>query len=502
MQKTTDLLDKINEQYTIKKSSFINEFLWSCAGVNKKLLRQCPNDYAKYTGIGGTILFTALMAAFSGGYALYFVFNSIIIAMLFGIFWGTLIFNLDRFIINSMQVDEMDNKLTWKKLKIQLPRLIMAVFLGIVIATPLEMRIFSDRIESQLLKDNIEHVNAAKNISEDYKQLQILQKEESKLLADRKILNDKLLQAQADLKDEAEGNALSGQAGHGTIYKDKQDYANNCQNALNNWDAHNKNQLAQLESRISQLNKSVSRFESNVDKLQEDGFIARYEAFSNLKNSNNTLYIMSLLITLLFIIIEIIPTFFKLVMPACMYTELLSQYDSILQKLYQTQNNNISAMLDNITNSTEDNNTINDSSDSDSIIYGNSTNLNTYINNTQYNNDIDNIQAELLNHNTTINDITASINILNSKLSEISDLVHNNDQYVTIYSHLNNLGSIIENIQNDVKNNKDKISQELNAINQTIAQNKLQNANQINGIIDVLKLLNHNVDIYNVNGTI
>jgi len=42
-----------------KKCGFINEFLWTCAGVNKAVLRQCPSDYAKYAGIGGTILFTA-----------------------------------------------------------------------------------------------------------------------------------------------------------------------------------------------------------------------------------------------------------------------------------------------------------------------------------------------------------------------------------------------------------------------------------------------------------
>lgn len=56
-------------------SGRINEFLWSCAGVNKAVLRQCPSDYSKYAGIGGMILFTAIMAAISGGYALYFVFK-------------------------------------------------------------------------------------------------------------------------------------------------------------------------------------------------------------------------------------------------------------------------------------------------------------------------------------------------------------------------------------------------------------------------------------------
>ena len=35
-----------------------------------------------------------------------------------------------------------------------------------------------------------------------------------------------------ELKEEAEGNALSGIAGHGTIYKDKETYVNQCKQSL------------------------------------------------------------------------------------------------------------------------------------------------------------------------------------------------------------------------------------------------------------------------------
>ena len=84
----TELNDNLEE---IKWGGVLNEFLWTCAGVNKAVLRQCPSDYAKYAGIGGTILFTALMAMLSGGYALYTVFDNETVATLFGVFWGLLI---------------------------------------------------------------------------------------------------------------------------------------------------------------------------------------------------------------------------------------------------------------------------------------------------------------------------------------------------------------------------------------------------------------------------
>ena len=215
----------------MNKKNWINEFLWSCAGVNKEVLRLYPNEYAKYAGSGGTILFTALMAMISGGYAMFFVFDSVIAALLFSVFWGLLIFNLDRFIVNSMHTDGKDT-LSWKKLKAAMPRFIMAIFLGIVISTPLEMKIFNDRIESQLLKDNIERVNEAKAKSKDYNTISLLQAEQQTLSKERKALRDELQKAQKDLKEEAEGNALSGKAGHGAIYKDKETYVIQCKSNL------------------------------------------------------------------------------------------------------------------------------------------------------------------------------------------------------------------------------------------------------------------------------
>ena len=130
----------------------INEFFWLCSGVNRKILRQCPTEYAKYAGMGGTIFFTACMAALSGGYAISTVFDSTIIAVFFGIFWGMLIFNLDRLIVNTMY---SDGKVTisWQELVSGLPRIIMAIFLGIVISTPLELKIFEDAIDIQIEQD-------------------------------------------------------------------------------------------------------------------------------------------------------------------------------------------------------------------------------------------------------------------------------------------------------------------------------------------------------------
>lgn len=130
----------------------INEFFWLCSGVNRKVLRQCPTEYAKYAGMGGTIFFTACMAALSGGYAISTVFDDKWVSMGFGLFWGMLIFNLDRLIVNTMY---SDGKVTisWQEFVSGLPRIVMAIFLGIVISTPLELKIFEDAIDIKIEQD-------------------------------------------------------------------------------------------------------------------------------------------------------------------------------------------------------------------------------------------------------------------------------------------------------------------------------------------------------------
>ena len=120
------------EEKQVKWGGLLNEFLWTCAGVNKKILRQCPTEYAKYAGIGGTILFTALMAMLSGGYAFYTIFEHTLTACLFGVFWGLLIFNLDRFMVNTMYSDGK-HTISRDEFLGGLPRLVLAIFLGVVI---------------------------------------------------------------------------------------------------------------------------------------------------------------------------------------------------------------------------------------------------------------------------------------------------------------------------------------------------------------------------------
>lgn len=306
------------ENKEIKWGGLLNEFLWSCAGVNKKILRQCPTEYAKYAGSGGTILFTALMAMLSGGYAMYFVFHSTWIAMAFGVFWGLLIFNLDRFIVNTMYSDGHPT-ISWGEIRSGLPRIIMAIFLGIVISTPLEMKIFEDRIDSQLVKDNIRRTNETRSEAEKGNAPLIARRD--KLEAERAAISKRLAAANKELKEEGEGSALSGKAGHGPIYADKEANRNAIQKELDDWDRAHATELDGIKTQISENSTKIGADIENGNK--ENGFCVRYEAFANVKNDNVALEIVSIVIMLLFIIIETAPTFFKMMMSSGEYDDKL-----------------------------------------------------------------------------------------------------------------------------------------------------------------------------------
>ena len=311
---------------TIKKSSLFNEFFWICSGANRHILRQCPTEYSKYFGIGGTIFFTAAMAMLSGGYAFYTIFQNNAMAVCFGVFWGLLIFNLDRFIVNTMY---SDGKHTISKEEILggLPRIIIAIFLGIVISTPLEMKIFEDRIESQIVKDNARRTNETRNVaSADYNKIEKLQQQEAELMSERKKLADILLQAQEDLKKEGEGSALSGKSGHGPIYKEKQEYVQKCEQALSDWDRQNQSRMDRISNDINTISATTQKFETDIKNgLESQGFCVRYEAFSSIKDEVPAVRIVSLFIMLLFIIIETAPTLFKMMITSGPYDELLNE---------------------------------------------------------------------------------------------------------------------------------------------------------------------------------
>ena len=351
----------------IRWGGWLNEFFWLCSGVNRKVVRQCPTEYAKYAGMGGTIFFTACMAALSGGYAISTVFNDTAISIFFGFFWGFLIFNLDRLIVNTMYSDG-EVTISWKELCSGLPRIIMAIFLGIVISTPLELKIYEKSINTEikslkqkkmkeLLADDqakLEDlyvrqeqtrsrdivdaaVGAAENAySEASKELGLLQTQYKQLTSqigtlqsrrhnishiDNPTQYDKLTKEINKLVGKR--NALRPRINELATQKATEDKT--YRDAIEQNKAQISSELASINAEIDTLKLKIAKAENVYEpQLSDefDGFQGRMMAFNSLKENEST-KIAALFISLLFIIIECAPTFMRMMVADGSYEDLL-----------------------------------------------------------------------------------------------------------------------------------------------------------------------------------
>ena len=359
---------KYESNEMVKWGGLLNEFLWICSGVNRKILRQCPTDYAKYAGIGGTILFTALMAMLSGGYAMFTVFKNPTTSIVLGVFWGLLIFNLDRFIVNTMYSDGLVT-ISWREFYSGLPRIIMAIFLGIVISTPLELKIYEDGIDNEIeamkreelstrsarldleiakLENRREDIENNDNVSAGVggfvaKNSELGQRL-TQLQGQQKSLNDKIKNKEKELerysatdtpkeyqKCSNEIRNLRNQRNKITHDIKSVQYnlslnSNEYSDALRTADNQKQTEIISINERIAELQKlRDSQNAEDVEKLDEEltGFQGRMRAFNRMKASEPSTRIAALFIALLFIIIETAPTFFKMMIASGPYDDVL-----------------------------------------------------------------------------------------------------------------------------------------------------------------------------------
>jgi hypothetical protein len=147
--------ESLNGLYTYdsfgeKKAPSDSKFLWWCAGAHQKLLKQFPSEHSKYSGLGAVLLATFVLATLSAGYAIHTVFGNWFWTIGFAIIWGLIIFNFDRFLVSTMRKYGISRR---KQIMMALPRLALALLIGVVIARPLEMKVFDKEINVQMTKN-------------------------------------------------------------------------------------------------------------------------------------------------------------------------------------------------------------------------------------------------------------------------------------------------------------------------------------------------------------
>ncbi len=321
----------------------ISSFLSFCAGADPQILEKCPHsERVKEQGVGGVVLATATLAFCSGSYAFYTVFSpkvgfalsdvqqasnipAIIYACVFGILWALMIFNLDRFIVSSAGHGDGTEKITMGEVMTGIPRIIMAIMIGLVLSKPLEIRIMQTEIDARLTeiqkdyaatlqaKDDKEYERARSEL--DNKKTVLVKKldaKEQEITTLRERIN-----SQRDKVDaEADGSA-SGKAGEGKAFHAKKQNLEEMKEQLEQARHANGPDIRTLNAEIAnvqvQIDRLVKAREENYHENQkkaasQDGLIKRIEIAEEIAP------VGSWMLTLLLIVLEIAPIFFKMML--------------------------------------------------------------------------------------------------------------------------------------------------------------------------------------------
>lgn len=214
------------------------------AGADRELLAQAPHESTKQAALGGAVLTTAVLATVSASVAFAMAFDATpLVAGLGGLVWGTAILNLDRWLIVSTP-RQVTARLT---IAMAMPRLLLALVIGLVVSTPLTLQVFQDEIHAHLnltqadrlaaFETRMQHDPRFASLGDDQAQIAVLQQtiasgapadavidnpEVRDLRRQLAAVQQRYAAAEQAVTCEKEGSCGSGRTGAGPAAADKE----------------------------------------------------------------------------------------------------------------------------------------------------------------------------------------------------------------------------------------------------------------------------------------
>ena len=343
----------IEQNYPLNKEvSRFTKFLWFCAGADSYFLMKSPNaDRVKYAGIGGIVFCTGLLAAVSGGFAFHTIFGpkgdaleisalttiaDVIGSVIFGIVWGGIIFNLDRFIVSSTGKGDGTDKVTGKEILQAAPRIIIAIILGFAISAPLEIKILESEINAELQafqnentlklnkKTELEFIQKRKDIEKRKKEF------EDKIADYDKEVNR--IQGELDALIEAQQAEMQDKRayGFGPVAKKMQNDIENKRSDLKSYEDKRLDELNDWKGQISFQDSLIRNLQAEKnERLHENEIVSgKYSGLlKRIQISHEIGGWIPWIILLVFLSIETGPIFFKMMMNKGVYDYLVENYN-------------------------------------------------------------------------------------------------------------------------------------------------------------------------------
>ena len=323
---------KINPENSKNHSmNWFQKFLMICSGGNIHILRKTPSEWNKFSGIGGIVLFTAIFATLSAGYAMFTVFDNIWLSVAFALLWGLMIFNLDRYIVSSIKKTGP----WWNQILMAIPRLILAAFLGIIISKPLELKIFEKEVNKQLntiIQRNKTQLQAEMNgrilqqsgpFETEKNQIQ------TKIAEYQKSYDSAAVELEKEILGKESG-LTSGKVGFGSNAKRKAELKEQRRADLENYQKQMAPRLEYLDDEVSKVYTNIEKERDKTETFEDqfNGFAARLQALDELGKNSAIIAVAAAFIMGLFITLEIAPVLVKLISTVGPYDHLLEKTEN------------------------------------------------------------------------------------------------------------------------------------------------------------------------------
>src|SRR3954468_6734134 len=345
------------------------------AGARPDVLAAAPGARARFVALGGVLLSTGGLAAVSAAFAVHMALGVWWpFALLVGLGWGAVVVNLDRMLLVGMAHDASLKR----NLVMAVPRVGLALVLGVVIATPLTLQVFAKEIDTEIVTMQAERGDAYRASLTDDARFAHLPELEQRIAASEAVVasggraDDGLAVVRADVTTkqavldtqlalareldakaqcELDGSCGTGDAGRGQAYLEARAAADaqaavvasarsELDDAVAAASAAEGRSASLAASSLETDRAELTRLTEEQDRLQaafdatntgSGGLLMRLEALDRLGDRNATLAAAQFMLSLLFMCVEILPVLMKLLLnfgPPSAYDQLVALRDS------------------------------------------------------------------------------------------------------------------------------------------------------------------------------
>ncbi|MEU3983935.1 DUF4407 domain-containing protein [Streptomyces sp. NPDC026672] len=353
--------------------------LRALTGVDEELLARIRYERSKYTALGGVVLGTSVIAAFSmWNFATEALGRISFVALVPTVIWMLFVLNLDRWLVTPQPNAR-------RRVGPLLTRLLIALLLGAVIAEPLVLRIFETAIEERVadertgdldqLRTNLVRCNPVPSatrttVPEGCDRTYVLSfratpgeraEELAALRSDAGVLQKRVDQdttrleaIDSEVRDECRrlvriaATGLYQRTSECLRLRDKaQDYRTTHRTD------ENEKRLAGMNGRISKIEADLAssrgaflkaradgieqRLDQERAQQQEVGVLERMRALDELASGNPVLFVGIWLVRLLFVLLDVLPVLVKYLSGETAYDRMLTSESNSAVKIHSEE---------------------------------------------------------------------------------------------------------------------------------------------------------------------